>query len=99
MIPLSAYLYGVLVSSAVLGLWLCARLPRLAPTSGRGAVVCFGLSLAAPLLAAPLLALALHEVRPSFALLLTVLPSMVCAFALAASALRYLAETIGHRIR
>ena len=62
----------VVAGSALVGLWLVARLPKVGPTTTRGAALCFVLAWAVPGLAPPLLAVALLHLPAGPAVLATV---------------------------
>jgi hypothetical protein len=85
----------VVAGSALIGLWIVARLPKLGPTTTRGAAFCFVLAWLVPSLAVPLLTAALSYLPAGLAVLATVFPLLVATFALVGFALRYVVGLLG----
>ena len=98
-VDVTAYLVVVAMGSALVGLWLIARVPRLAPRSLLGAVVCFGAAWVVPGFAVPLLKAAMVHMAIGPAILVAVFPAMTVTFMLIAAGLRYLVGLTDHAIR
>jgi hypothetical protein len=81
------FLLVVALGSALVGLWLIARHPWLAPQSLLGAAACFAAAWVLPGLAEPLLKLALTRFGVGLAIVLTVFPALTATFALIAAGL------------
>jgi len=93
------FLVLVAIGSALVGLWLLARLPSLAPKSLLGAAVCFGSAWIVPGLAVPLLAAAMLRLPIGFAILVAVFPLLTATFMLVGAGLRYLVGLTDHATR
>jgi hypothetical protein len=83
----NVFLFVVALGSALVGLWLVARLPWLAPRSLLGAAACFALAWILPGLADQLLDLALARFSVGLAIMLAVFPALTATFALVAAGL------------
>jgi hypothetical protein len=94
-----AYVGIVAAGSALVGLWVAVRLERFAPTTAKGAGLCFLLAWLCPGLIGPLFLTALLHMPVGLAILSTLFPVLVVTFTLAALALRYFAGLIGHTAR
>ena len=92
---LHAYLLVVVAAAGLVGLWIVAHLPKVGPTTTRGAALCFVLAWAIPGLAPPLLAVALLHLPAGPAVLATVFPVLAATFALIGLALRYVVGLLG----
>jgi hypothetical protein len=95
----SGFLVVVALGSALVGLWLVARLPSLAPRSLLGAALCFGAAWAVPALAVPLLDVAVPRLNVGPAILVAVFPPLTATFILFGAGLRYLVGLTDHAIR
>jgi len=93
------YLGAVAVGSALIGLWLCVRMPGLTPKTALGAVACFAAAWIVPGFGAPLLIVAQGHLRIGPAIFVSVFPVLTAAFALTAAGLNYLAGLAGHAVR
>ncbi len=92
-------LVAVAIGSALVGLWLIARLPSLTPRSLLGAAVCFGAAWVVPGLAVPLLDAAMPRLAVGPAILVAVFPPLTATFMLFGAGLRYLVGLTDHAIR
>jgi len=95
----TVFLLAVAIGSALVGLWLIARLPWLTPRSLLGAAVCFGAAWVVPSFAVPLLKAAMAPIGVGPAILLTVFPLLTLTFMLIGAGLRYLVRLTDHAIR
>jgi len=94
-VGLHAYLIVVVLGAGLVGLWIVARLPKVGPTTTRGAALCFLFAWLLLELAAPLLAGALLHLPAGPAVLATVFPVLAATFALIGLALRYVVGLLG----
>jgi hypothetical protein len=91
--------YVLFTAAAVIGAWICVRVPPSVPRSFHGAALCGVCALLAPSLGLPLLPALAARVPTGFSLLLSEFPAFVLAFALLGLSLRYFVARLGPTLR
>jgi hypothetical protein len=89
----------VAVGSELVGLWVTAKAPSLAPRTLLGAGACFASAWVVPGLAVPLLSAAMLRLPVGFAILAAVFPPLTVTFMLIGAGLRYLVGLTDHAVR